>query len=67
MTLKELRLESGLKAFKIAEKLNISRREFNYLEKSVYRISDDKVKILCQLYGKTKSEILKAWEDGRNE
>ena len=60
MTLKEMRLESGLKANKIAEKLNISRRQLINLENKLFKLSDDKVKILSKLYEKEEEEIRRA-------
>lgn len=60
MTLKEMRLESGLKANKIAEKLNISRRQLINLEQKKFKLSEDKVEILAKLYEKDKEEIRKA-------
>lgn len=57
MTLKDMRLESGLKANKIAEKLNISRRQLINLENKLFKLSDDKVKILSKLYEKEEEEI----------
>ena len=60
MTLKEMRIESGLKAKKVAEVLNISRRQLIYLEKKKYKLSDDKIEKLSKLYNKKKSEIRKA-------
>lgn len=60
MTLKEMRLESGLKANKIAEKLNISRRQLFNLEQKKFKLSEDKVEILAKLYEKDNSEIRKA-------
>lgn len=60
MTLKEMRLESGLKANKVAEKLNISRRQLINLEQKIFKLSEDKVEILAKLYEKDKSEIRKA-------
>lgn len=60
MTLKEMRLESGLKANKIAEKLNISRRQLINLEQKKFKLSEDKVEILSKLYDKSKDDIRKA-------
>ena len=54
MTLKEMRIESGLKAKKVAEVLNISRRQLIYLEKKKYKLSDDKIEKLSKLYNKKK-------------
>ncbi|MGN1029736.1 MAG: helix-turn-helix domain-containing protein [Bacilli bacterium] len=59
MTLKEMRLESGLKANKIAEKLNVSRRQLFNLEQKKFKISEDKVKILAKLYEREEEEIRK--------
>lgn len=59
MTLREMRLESGLKANKIAEKLNISRRQLINLEQKKFKISEDKVKILAKLYEREEEEIRK--------
>lgn len=60
MTLKEMRLESGLKANKVAEKLNISRRQLINLEQKIFKLSEDKVEILAKLYEKDKEEIRRA-------
>lgn len=60
MKLKEMRIESGLKAYKVAEKLGISRAQLCNLEKGKYKISDDKVKIFSELYGRTEKEIKEA-------
>lgn len=60
MNLKEMRLESGLKANKIAKELNISRRQLINLEQKLFKLSDDKVEILAKLYKKKKSEIREA-------
>lgn len=60
MTLKEMRLESGLKANKIAEKLNISRRQLINLEQKKFKLSEDKIETLSKLYGMSKEEIRKA-------
>ena len=60
MTLKEMRLESGIKANKIAEKLNISRRQLINLEQKKFKLSEDKVEILSKLYDKSKEDIRKA-------
>lgn len=59
MTLREMRLESGLKANKIAEKLNISRRQLINLEQKKFKLSEDKVKILAKLYEREEEEIRK--------
>jgi putative transcriptional regulator len=66
MTLRELRKESGLKMYKLAETLNISRQQYRNIESGKYRISSDKVEKLAEKFGKEPLEILKAWEEGKN-
>jgi putative transcriptional regulator len=62
MTLKELRLESGLKVKKIAEQLGISRSQMYFIETA--RSKPDKLKIekLASIYKLSEDEIKKAWE-----
>lgn len=62
MNLKDMRLESGLKAKKVAENLNISRRQLINLENKIYRLSDDKIEKLAKLYNK-KSLKLERWQN----
>jgi len=57
MNLKQLRNESGIKAYKIAEKLDISRVQFNNLEKGKYKIDMLKIEKLSEVYGKSINEI----------
>lgn len=59
MTLKDLRIESGLKAAKVAEALDISRVHLYNLENNKYRLDKLKIKALSNLYNKTEEEILK--------
>lgn len=56
--LKILRLESGLKAIKVAEILGISRVQLNNLERGVNRISSDKVDKLSELYKVEKEKLI---------
>lgn len=57
MTLKDLRLNSGLKAYKVAELLGISRVQLNNLEKGKYKIDKLKVEKLSEVYCKDIDEI----------
>lgn len=59
MTLKDLRIESGLKAAKVAEALDISRTHLYNLENNKYRLDKLKIKALSNLYNKSEEEILK--------
>ncbi|KEI75924.1 helix-turn-helix domain-containing protein [Clostridium botulinum] len=58
MTLKDLRIESGLKAYKIAECLGISRTQLYNLEKGKYKIDKLKLEKLCKVYCKDIEELL---------
>lgn len=60
MNIKEIRLETGVKAYKIAEELGISRKQFNNLEKGIYKTSEDKIEKLCKIFGKDKLTIINA-------
>jgi len=62
MTLKDMRLKSGLKVEKIFSELGISRSGLYYIESG--RTMPDKLKIerLSLLYGQPVEEIVKAWE-----
>lgn len=64
MTLKGLRIESGLKAYKIAEEIGVSREQFRNLENGLYKIDNRKIEKLCEVYRKTKSEIIEAIGEG---
>ncbi|SUY47056.1 putative transcriptional regulator [Clostridium putrefaciens] len=57
MTLKDLRIESGLKACKVAEILGISRVQLNNLEKGKYKISKLKLEKLSEVYSKDIEEL----------
>ncbi|MBN3406364.1 transcriptional regulator [Clostridium botulinum] len=58
MTLKDLRIESGLKARKVAEYLGISREHLYNLEKGKYKLDKLKLEKLCEVYCKGADEIL---------
>ena len=63
----DLRIESGMKTFKIAKELGITRQQLNNIERGVNRLNLDKIEKLSRLYKKSKHEIIKAWEAGRFE
>lgn len=67
MGLKEYRLESGLKAYKVAEHLGISRKQLNNIERGLYGIDKLKEEKLSKLYGKDIEEIRCAYQEGRLE
>lgn len=60
MRLKEFRLESGLKAYKVAEHLGISRKQLNNIERGLYGIDKLKAEKLSELYSKDIKEIREA-------
>lgn len=57
MGLKEFRIQSGLKAYKVAEKLGISRVHLNNIENGKVKINTDKIEKFSELYGKSIEEI----------
>lgn len=62
MGLKELRLESGIKAYKVAQILGISRVQLNNIENGKTKIDVLKIEKLSQVYRKSIDEIKKACE-----
>lgn len=62
MNLKQLREESGLKAYKVAEKLYLSRTQLNNIENGKYKIDMLKIEKLSEIYGKSIKEIESACE-----
>lgn len=65
MNIKEMRLEKGLKAKKVAEELGISRIQLCNLEKGLYKFNEPKIEMLSKLYGTSISEIKKAIKEVR--
>lgn len=65
MTLKQLRQKSGLKQYKIAEHLGISRVQYGNIEKGKSRISSEKIEKLSGLFNEEPMQILRAWEDSK--
>lgn len=58
MNLKELRLDKGIKAIKVAELLGISRVQLNNLERGKFKVSEDKIVKLSDIYRIPKYELL---------
>jgi putative transcriptional regulator len=67
MNLKKLREESGIKAYKVAEKLGISRVQLNNIEKGKCKLDTLKIEKLSEIYGKSINEIELACEVTRGE
>lgn len=66
MTLKDLRIKSGLKAYKVAELLGISRVQLNNLEKGKYRMDKLKIEKLSEVYCEDVEVIKKLTGYGRS-
>ena len=62
MNLKQLREESGMKAYKVAEKLDISRMQFNNIEKGKCKLDMLKIEKLSKIYRNSIEEIKSASE-----
>ncbi len=62
MTLKQMRIESGLKSYKVAEILGITRQQFHNLEIGKYKMDKLKIEKLSKVYGKEVEEIKSALE-----
>lgn len=60
MNLKQMRIESGLKASKVADELGISRVQLYNLENGKNNIDSKKISIFSKIYNKTELEISKA-------
>lgn len=69
MNLKQLREESSIKAYKVAERLDISRVKFNNIEKRNYNLEMLKIEKLNEIYGKSiqEIEIHARWQDVNQE
>ena len=66
MTLEELSKNSGIKKYKIAEFLGITRQQFHNILTGKNNLSSEKIKILSEKFNVAPMEILKAWEEGKN-
>lgn len=58
MNLKQIRKESGLKAYKVAEILGISRTQLYNLENGNYKVSEEKIVKFSEVYNKSRDEII---------
>lgn len=58
MNLKQMRKESGLKAYKVAEMLGISRTQLYNLENGNYKINQEKIVKFSEMYKKSRDEII---------
>ncbi|WP_195238434.1 helix-turn-helix domain-containing protein [Clostridium perfringens] len=58
MSLRSIRIDSGLKAKKVADDLGISRVQLYNLENGINKLTDDKIVKLSEIYNISKSEIL---------
>lgn len=65
-TLRQLRIDSGLKAYKVAEKLDISRKQLFRIENGQVKDMSNYASGMAEIYSVTVSEIKKAWEDANN-
>lgn len=63
MTLRSIRINSGLKAKKVADDLGVSRVQLYNLEKGINKFTDDKIIKLSEIYNIPKSEILSIIEE----
>lgn len=62
MNLKDLRKESGIKAYKIAKELNISRVQLNNIESGKIKVNEEKIFLFSNIYKKDIDDIKNAWE-----
>lgn len=67
MSFEQLRKENGIKVYKIAEKLDISRVQFNNLENGIYNLDMLKIEKLSEIYRKSIEEIEMACEVTKDE
>lgn len=57
MNFKQLRKESGIKEYKVTEKLDTSRVQFNNIENGIYSLDMLKIEKLSEIYRKSIGEI----------
>ena len=63
MGLKDIRENTGLKVWKVAEYLGISRRHYYRIESKQAKLDNAKAEKLSHLFGVSVTEIIKAWEE----
>lgn len=61
ISLKDIRLQIGLKAYKVAENLGISKRQLIRIENGQVKNIDAYKDKLAEIYGISTEEIEKAW------
>lgn len=67
MDFKQLRKESAIKEYKIAEKLSIIRLQFNNIENGIDSLDMLKIEKLSEIYRKSVGEIEMACEVTKDE
>nr|UVN08403.1 MAG: helix-turn-helix domain protein [Bacteriophage sp.] len=66
ISLKDIRLQIGLKAYKVAENLGISKRQLIRIENGQVKNIDAYKDKLAEIYRISTEEIEKAWEVVKN-
>lgn len=65
MTLKKLRVVAGLKQYKIAEQLGITRQWYTQIESGKEKPDIIKIDKLSKIFKVKPLKILEAWREGR--
>lgn len=66
MNLKQLREDIGLKQYKVAEMLGITRQQLINIEKGKGTLTSERIEKLSIKFNVEPLEILKAWEETKN-
>jgi putative transcriptional regulator len=66
MNLKQLREDIGLKQYKVAEMLGITRQQLINIEKGRGALTSERIEKLSIKFNVEPLEILKAWEETKN-
>lgn len=66
MNLKQLRKETGIMQYKVAEMLGISRQHYRNIENGKANLTSDKIEKLSEKFSVEPLTILKAWEESKN-
>ena len=66
ISLRKLREDIGLKAYKVAEKLGISKRQLIRIENGQVKTVDNLKDKFADIYGVSVEVIEKAWEGSRS-
>ena len=67
MTLKDLRIQSGLKAIKVSEQLGVTPTTLYRIEIAKSKINKLKVEKLASIYGYSHKQIEEAWEENNEK